>query len=123
MRKAFEEINKAMMDYTVLVVEDPSKEVLIGSDASELGMGFWRGQVKDEHRSTTSERFVMSQIEIIEYGLVRISPSLIVVRHGIATQRDLRAVIFAIKKCLRHLKGHCQYNQNYMVQGEASSMR
>lgn len=101
---AFNKIKEMVAAATVLVVEDPEKEVLLGTDASDDGLGFWRGQVKDEFKHVPSENLVMEQIDIIEFGSVAI-PKDSSVKHGGATFRELRACMFAINKCLKNLWG------------------
>jgi hypothetical protein len=65
---SFQAVKKLIMGSAVLVAEDSTKEVLIGTDASKEGVGFWRGQVKDEFRHIPSNELQMHQIEIIQYG-------------------------------------------------------
>ena len=55
-RESFRKVKKATANAILLVVEDSTKKVLIGTDASELGLGFWRGQLKDKYWFDTIER-------------------------------------------------------------------
>jgi transposase InsO family protein len=97
---SFNGIKQAMVKAATLVSEDPNKTVLIGTDASKLGYGFWRGQVKDEYQHIPESELNMSQIEIIQYGSIATKSP-----HAGVTLREGAAIIWAIKKCLKHLWG------------------
>ena len=103
LEKSFNDIKTALKRATQLVVEDNSKEVLLGTDASELGFGFWRGQVKDEFKLIPSEELKMDQIEVIQYGSVATRSNSL--KYASATSRELGAAIWSIKKVLSHLWG------------------
>ena len=72
-----------------LVTFDESKEVLIGTDASAVGLGYWQGQVKDKFKSVKSSILMPHQIEIVEFGSIAFNNAL---RHASATKKELSAV-------------------------------
>ena len=101
LQASFDKIKALMIKSVSLVAEDPTKEVLLGTDASNLGLGFWRGQAKDQFRNIPSKDLQMNQIEIVQYGSVALPPNSL--RHASVTKREVAAVIFAFKKCWNSL--------------------
>ena len=89
---------------TSLIVENPLYPVLLGTDASNKGLGFWRGQCKPEFASQDPITLTQDQVDIIEYGSIAIRDGSLLYRAGI-TMRELAAVIFAVEKCFPHLQG------------------
>ena len=100
--KAFKNIKELVRKNMTLVVQDPTKQVLVGTDASLEGLGFWRGQVRDESKHIPSKDLKMIDIEIVEYGSIALSK---VLKTGSVTKREIAAVVFAFKKCLPFLLG------------------
>jgi polyhydroxyalkanoate synthesis regulator phasin len=95
--KAFVAVKTAM----AVVEEDPSKEPLIGTDASEVGFGYWRGQVLDEFKDIPSAALAEHQIEIIEYGSIAVKD----LKKATSTGRELAAAIWTLKRLQKHLYG------------------
>ena len=98
-KQAFEEIKKEMIKEVTLAYTNPGKTVLIGTDASEKGIGAWRGHAKDD---IPIENLREPDIEICEFASKALPES---AQHGSATYRELLAIIFALKKFEKHLLG------------------
>jgi hypothetical protein len=104
LEKSFNGVKKAIVEAVTAVTEREGATVLVGTDASIEGLGFWRGQAKAKFEDIPPEELTEDQIEIIEFGSKAIAldeP----LRHAGATTRELMAVIFAFKKMYKHLLG------------------
>ncbi len=69
-----------------LLAMDSTKEMLIGTDASSVGLGFWQGQVKDKHRTIPTANLLPHMIEIVQFGSVALNNAL---KHSSATKKEL----------------------------------
>ena len=48
-----------------MVADDLTKPTLIGTDASDLGLGFWRGQPQDPFVHVPPTDLTMDQIKVV----------------------------------------------------------
>ena len=95
-----------MSNHVKLTVEDDARPVLIGTDASLEGMGFWRGQAKAEFTHLPPEDLTQDQIEILQYASKAFNPA---AKKASAAQRDILGVIYALKKCEPFFQGRRFY--------------
>ena len=101
LQAAFDGIKALATTSASLVTEKRGYAILIGTDASNEGFGFWRGQPKAEFKHKEPASLAMHEIEIIEYGSIAVPAS----RNATSTGRELAAVIWTLKKVLKHIKG------------------
>jgi hypothetical protein len=94
---SFEAAKQAVINAATIVTEDPTKELILSTDASLTGLGFTLGQVKDEFRQIPTKNLTEAQIDVIRYGSVAVKSHTLT--HAAPTMRKLAGVIFAIKKC------------------------
>ena len=106
MLDSFDKIKQLVANHVKLTVEDESRPVLIGTDASADGMGFWRGQSKAEFTSIPPEDLKPDQIEILQFASKAFNTA---GRKASASLRELLAVIYALKKCEPLLQGRRFY--------------
>jgi hypothetical protein len=100
---SFEAAKQAVINAATIVTEDPTKELILSTDASLTGLGFTLGQVKDEFQHIPTENLTEAQIDVIRYGWVAVKSHTLT--HAAPTMRELTGVIFAIKKCFTQLQG------------------
>lgn len=55
-----------------MVTEDPTKELILSTDASLTGLGFTLGQLKDSFKHLPTATLQESQIDAIRYGSVAV---------------------------------------------------
>ena len=87
-KTAFENIKESIASATKLTYRDEGKQLSIGTDASDLGMG-------QPKQGVAIENIGEESVEIIEFASKALPES---AKHGSATYRELLAMIFAIKK-------------------------
>jgi hypothetical protein len=93
--KAFEAAKKAVVNAATIVPEDPTRELILSTDASLLGLGFTLGQAKEEFKHLPTASLTEAQIDVIRYGSVAVKTQTLTCASP--TMRELAGVIFAIK--------------------------
>jgi hypothetical protein len=97
LRIAFQTCKDALTTAVNLVTEDPNKEVILTTHASEVGLGFTQAQVKDKYKNIPTAQLKEHQLDVVRFGSVAIKTHTLKVASP--TMRELAGSIFAIKKC------------------------
>jgi hypothetical protein len=85
-----------------LVAEDPSKEIVLTTYASEVGLGFTQAQVKDQFTHIPTAELKEEHLDIVRFGSVSVKTKTL--KNASPTMRELAAAIFALKKCYTSLR-------------------
>lgn len=90
MEESFKKLKELMSAHTMLAYPNDSKDFIIGTDASDYGLGAWIGQCYDE------------KIKVLSYASRSLSIS---ERKYAPTKKELLAVIYALKKFNSYISG------------------
>ena len=102
LQKCFDALKELVIHNVTLVREDFTKTPLVFTDASTEGLGYWRGQVKDQFRHIPTKDLKPEMIEPIEFGSQAIDPKK---AHIGTTRRELAAIVLALRKMSKNLMG------------------
>ena len=101
-RTAFTQLKEEIAENILLAYPEPARGIYIGVDASESGVGAWRGQLKEEFIGLDEELVDESHLDILEFASKAFPAGK---NYSSATVRELQGCIFALKKFLPHLYG------------------